>query len=85
VSDALPASQAALDGDILYSSFRRPVKMVISGDDNIGEPTRRRHHLLQVPAALVDFGDADHGYTKQEHSDRLFAETVEWLEQHGRG
>ena len=85
VKDAFPSSQAEVDTDAVFASFDRPLKFVNASDFPVlAAFALRGYKSMPQPKAFATVDGADHGFTLEPHALRLFAETTEWLERHGR-
>lgn len=85
VEDSVPASWAAVDSKTVLEMFDRPIKFINASQyPELTAFARDSYELATEPKALSTIDGADHGFTLEPHAAQLFAETIDWLEQHSR-
>lgn len=85
VSEAMLRSWRGRDCNALIEAFDKPVKIIAAGaNDFMLDWERAYYERANEPKALAVITDADHNFFTGETMTDLFAETIDWLDQHGR-
>jgi hypothetical protein len=73
------------DCNALISQLQRPVKVIAAGANAFLRSAQQEYYdHANEPKALAVIEGADHNFETGETMVELFAETVRWLDQHGR-
>ncbi|HEV7467085.1 MAG TPA: alpha/beta fold hydrolase [Candidatus Dormibacteraeota bacterium] len=85
VSEAMLRSYRDPDCNALISQLHRPVKVIAAGANAFLRSVQNEYYEhANEPKALAVIEGADHNFETGETMVELFAETVRWLDQHGR-
>lgn len=85
VEDEFPSSQMAVNSSAVLGSFDRPLKFINASQyPELTTFARDSYELASQPKSLSTIDGADHGFTFEIHARQLFAETIDWLKEHGR-
>lgn len=83
ISEAMLRSWAVADSNRRIAELGRPVKIIAAGDNPVLLEYQREYlEHAREPKALTVIEGADHNFTTDGALEQLFAETVDWLDEH---